>query len=776
MKITVGQFLSMRSSNPDTYADPYYPEKENFIELNLKEVGFKPLGSLQLPPPPDVVLSTRTQVPEPPSVTLSSQMKLPPPPAVELSQRAVLPPPPEVDIYNDETLPPPPKVGLSQPEALPPPPSVVKTDAAVLPPPPDVTLSKASDLPEPPKFGASSHDPDKNAVKVPSEYQVNPRRHDPAKNETNVPVDQVVNPNYVPPPDQDLVNRMKKNEFKIPPKTHLSAKAVENVDSGYLTAGDDFTEKYSPMGAGIGAGSMGMDPILYERSVERLARTPEMAARVGIFTAQQLALFAGNIASPKNIAEAKTKREAGVWNPLLINAAPVLRDFMEPTIGGEPLTRERAERLDRVNNRLADKAAQISLPYSEFDVYVNEERTERTNANSQDLTVLDEVLASADMQIFYDISDNITDFGIRAKTEFNGLGGKSERSMRYVKSEENNGDSDYFPLSFTDMRRGSDGFRSVFFQPINLKITEDLSPTWNKTQFFGRVDQVATYQGTARTFSLSFRAQAFSPSDMPVIYEKLHWLASMVYPQYDANMSYRAGPAVRLRIGDIINAKGAGSNEFLRGVPGIIESITFDYNESIWETERTNKIPLGIDVSVSFTALHDKPIGMMQGIQNAFGGVASSVNTEKIAYAGIMDTQMKQVHENSFRKIANLFNTYTKEGDVSLREDQEAIKENEAARQEAAKAQAEADRLAASKAAADRRARIAAEARAKSLREFKNTARSLRGPKPKAIAGEGMMGLDNVRVGSGTGNSGNGSSTGKTQGIGGINNPDGLWK
>ncbi len=177
-------------------------------------------------------------------------------------------------------------------------------------------------------------------------------------------------------------------------------------------------------------------------------------------------------------------------------------------------------------------------------------------------------------------------------------------------------DHAYVPISFTDLRPlpGDPGaMRTVYFRPIIKSLSEDLVPEWDTKRFYGRVDPVATYTGTDRTINLAFELHAFAPEDVEVIYRKLNWLASMVYPEYDAELIIRAAPVVRLRVGDVISG-GPGV-----GLPGIIQSFNSDFSEALWELRRGSKVPRSVAVSIGFQVLHDTVIG--RGRSGKFGGI-----------------------------------------------------------------------------------------------------------------------------------------------------------
>lgn len=177
-------------------------------------------------------------------------------------------------------------------------------------------------------------------------------------------------------------------------------------------------------------------------------------------------------------------------------------------------------------------------------------------------------------------------------------------------------DDAYVPLFFTDVRPyGDNKVRSVYFRPFITSLTEEFNPEWTTSNGFGRVDPVKTYGGTTRTISLSFIVHAFAPSDLKLIYKKLTWLSSMVYPEYDADMLYKSGPVSRLRIGDLMSSKNPG------GLAGTIDQLSIEYSDQIWELAKDNKVPMGYRVSLSFTVLHDVPIG--RGIDGKFGGIGT---------------------------------------------------------------------------------------------------------------------------------------------------------
>lgn len=165
------------------------------------------------------------------------------------------------------------------------------------------------------------------------------------------------------------------------------------------------------------------------------------------------------------------------------------------------------------------------------------------------------------------------------------------------------------PLCFTDLRKdpASEAYRHVYFQPMNLVINTSFSPQYNESQSFGRVDPSVGYVGTSRTWSVSFEQHAFAPEDLRIMYEKMTWLTSMVYPTYGDDALMRSGPVCRMRVGDVASTSEGG-------VPGVIRNLSFDFAECIWELKRGMKVPRSFGVQLEYLVLHDGPVGILNGM------------------------------------------------------------------------------------------------------------------------------------------------------------------
>lgn len=413
--------------------------------------------------------------------------------------------------------------------------------------------------------------------------------------------------------------------------------------SGYAVLG----EVYSPMGPGSGPGTMAADPILYERSLERLAKLPPGQNVVHALT--QVGLFAQNV-------------YGNVWNPEMVAPLPIRQNFVRPArdLPSDGNTEYRQVQLggmvdDAMNLHLGIQPGANSKIQT-FPGDQAEGRLSRLKSQDSLSRIFDNVkqvisnglsfgagghAAKTDPLADFSFKDGVIPMRLKGENKFGFSTFKRGESKSKVSDDES-----YVPLSFTDLRPVGDVFRTVYFRPLLTNFSENFSPEWNKSPYFGRVDPVVSYQSTGRTISLGFKLVAFGPEDVRTIYQKLHWLTSMVYPEYDSNLVYRSGPVVRLRLGDVVNASSVGTG---RGLPGIIESLDFDYSDALWELKEGFKVPRNVEVSLTFLVLHDVPIG--RGIEGKFGGLGEINSLGKFVVTPGTDAngEMPDVHEKNFR-------------------------------------------------------------------------------------------------------------------------------
>lgn len=557
MALTIGEFIAQQQASLDGPDNRYDPKTQSYLELALPEVPFNSSVPSALPPPPDVNLSSPGGLPPPPNVTLGTPGPDNPLVKVPLSVPAPVPDPPPVQLSTPGPDNPLVKVPLSVPAVDPAPPAVQLSAPGKLPRPPEVKFTLPDQLPKPPGV------------------------------QTSVPAQ------LPDPPD-----------VTTQPNGAVPAIAIKQEDSGYLPIG-----RYSAVG-GAEPGDLATDPEQYAHALERTARLSP--AQVTVHALTQVGLTAMNVFGT-------------VWNPAMVNPPPIGQAAVLPALD---LDFDGTEKYQLQIGSLVDEALDGNL-----------QRLESASTNTDGGGVLATLPSSTSLQrIFENAKNFVANAGANRlaarpvndpllRTAFAAgiipMKLKRESQFGFHTFKGGNGGADkvqddevYVPLSFCDLRPVGNTYRIVYFRPLITGFSESLAPEWNKQQYMGRVDPVATYQATGRSISLSFKLVAFGPEDVRTIYQKLHWLASMVYPEYDNNLAYKSGPVVRMRVGDVINGVGP---EGARGLPGVIDSLEFDYSDKLWELKKGFKVPREIDISLSFTVLHDVPIG--RGNEGLFGGL-----------------------------------------------------------------------------------------------------------------------------------------------------------
>ena len=106
------------------------------------------------------------------------------------------------------------------------------------------------------------------------------------------------------------------------------------------------------------------------------------------------------------------------------------------------------------------------------------------------------------------------------------------------------------------------GHSLVMFDAVVKSYTDNFTPSWNSVNFFGRSENIYTWQSTSRAADIATVFTVTSPSQMPALRAKVQELIRMLYPQmqtikYAGTISYRSGPIIELALGDQVRVYGA---------------------------------------------------------------------------------------------------------------------------------------------------------------------------------------------------------------------------
>lgn len=169
------------------------------------------------------------------------------------------------------------------------------------------------------------------------------------------------------------------------------------------------------------------------------------------------------------------------------------------------------------------------------------------------------------------------------------------------------------------------------FLPYDVKITESLTPEWNKETVIGRMDPISTFKRMGRTMNATFKVKARYGSKigggdaalLPVdeLLHAMDHLKRVLYPRYDKNQVMTSPPLFRIKYGNLIHAgedtMGGESNGVLCTIDSYSANPIFSPNSVMTKTQQgsTNYggiggktvgfYPNGFDINIGFTVFNE---------------------------------------------------------------------------------------------------------------------------------------------------------------------------
>jgi hypothetical protein len=214
---------------------------------------------------------------------------------------------------------------------------------------------------------------------------------------------------------------------------------------------------------------------------------------------------------------------------------------------------------------------------------------------------------------------------------------------------------DFVTLKFYSVAKGA----YVNFRATITGLTETYAPTWDSQKFIGNPFSFHTYNGIERSIQFNFKIYSLSVDEHTAAWERLNFLASLVYPQEYIGSNAVVPPFLKFTLGDMF-----------KNAECFIDSLIYTIDDNnVWEVGEyamNYKLPRIIDVGITLKLVESK--------SNTF---------EKNLY-GFNSVYGKELSENSSPKEI-----------ISAKEEAEAT---------AAKAKEARDKAAAKKAAAEKAA------------------------------------------------------------------------
>ena len=236
-------------------------------------------------------------------------------------------------------------------------------------------------------------------------------------------------------------------------------------------------------------------------------------------------------------------------------------------------------------------------PNDNFTVFNFEEDFKRANPYTQDRGFIDNVAGN----IFFDDKRSIGSLLPAVDNDEDLSATQDKTTLLKTLSK---GDQQAFPFMFETVNKsgaalmGREYKQYCYLQATLQSLSESYAPSWSSKHFFGRTEQIHTYTMTDRTLDLSFVVFATEIRRLQNLYERITWLAQQTYASYDDSAKMKAGPLIRMTIGDMFS-----------NLTGFIRSLSFDWSYlgpgGKWEITQGLRIPMACTVQMNFTIVHD---------------------------------------------------------------------------------------------------------------------------------------------------------------------------
>ena len=114
--------------------------------------------------------------------------------------------------------------------------------------------------------------------------------------------------------------------------------------------------------------------------------------------------------------------------------------------------------------------------------------------------------------------------------------------------------------------------RATHFRAFLTGYSDNHSAQWDSKKYAGRGENFYTYQGFDRQVSFTFKVAAQSKQEMKPLYNKLNYLLSTLYPDYNSS-GFMRGNITKLTIGELFHR-----------TPGILTSLNLSVDDNTpWE-------------------------------------------------------------------------------------------------------------------------------------------------------------------------------------------------
>ena len=186
---------------------------------------------------------------------------------------------------------------------------------------------------------------------------------------------------------------------------------------------------------------------------------------------------------------------------------------------------------------------------------------------------------------------------------------KLNKEVPYIGNDLGINGMDFVTLKFYSVAKGA----SVNFRATITGLTETFAPTWDSNKFIGNPFNFYTYSGIERSIQFNFKVYSLSANEHTAAWERLNFLASLVYSQEYIRENAVVPPFLKFTLGDMFKSKEC-----------FIDSLIYTIDDNnVWETgfddkgsnddgsssdyiARNYKLPRIIDVGITLKFVESK--------------------------------------------------------------------------------------------------------------------------------------------------------------------------
>jgi len=217
--------------------------------------------------------------------------------------------------------------------------------------------------------------------------------------------------------------------------------------------------------------------------------------------------------------------------------------------------------------------------------------------------------------------------------------------------------------------------KKVFFKAFIVAYTDTFASNWNSEVVYGRADPIQMFKNTARSITLAFKAPATTQSEAYENLGKTQLLTQFLYPTYKntgLSQTITQSPLVRIKVMNLLSdtsgmspATAASIKQYFkdynhgssgRGLLGAIQNLTVNHNidndSGVIEKKKKKKnkdgafealLPKLIEVNLTFTPIHEHPLGWSQ--EGRFGQSGQANSSGELFPYGVQMEHQASTHQ-----------------------------------------------------------------------------------------------------------------------------------